>query len=234
MPKLAKTTCYVRYAHELAFSIYFPLLLIWVNDASSGWANARSDKVPWVLKLELLITGGYRHHSPFDDPALRFAFVFLWVVSATVVFLCIRTVARFPFTAVFLRTFAGIVAVAGFPLTCVYAFRAVSWTLVEIGAALICVYLYVSRNWPSRTLWGVMLLVLHFTFWSLYAWSLHNFPPPGGVPLLWPGYGLTSLTHKDPLLIYPLAGFGASLAWGLYVRQSKEERFSVSSGDGNS
>ena len=31
MPKLTGTANYVRYAHEIMFSIYFPLLLIWMN-----------------------------------------------------------------------------------------------------------------------------------------------------------------------------------------------------------
>jgi hypothetical protein len=213
----------VRYAHELAFSVYFPFLLIWVNDARSGWRNNPGDRLPWVLQLQLLMTGGYHPRSSVDDSTLRIAFISLWAASAVTIFVLLRILARFSFTHVFLRTFAGIVAVVGFPLTCVYAcpglyaYRGLSLTLVEVVAALVCAFLYVSGSWPSKAPWGILLLVLHFAFWSWCAWILRYFPL-GGVPLLWPGYSSTWHTLEAPQLIYPWLGFLASLGWGLYVR----------------
>ncbi len=226
MPIENTTTAHpVRYAHELAFSIYLPLLLLWVNDASSRWHNNPGERVPWVLRAELLTSGGYFRQSPADDLKLRVVFVALWVVCAAVLFIFFRGLSRFSFPDIFLRTFAGIVAVAGFPLACVYvcpalySYRSFPLPLAEALVALVCGFLYVSGGWPSKGPWGFLLLVLHFVFWSWCAWMLHYFSL-GGVTLLWPGYSLTWHTREAPQLIYPSLGFLASLAWGLYIRVS--------------
>jgi len=236
MPTLIGVTSkipkYARYANEIAFSIYLPGLLIWVNDVSSRWANQPGDRVPWVLQLKFFITGDYGRHDLGDDPKLRFAFILLWVLSAVGVFLLLRILARLSFTHVLLRTFAGIVAIAGFPLTLVYAYlgaphaqtpgRSVagfSWALVEVAAALVCAFLYVSGRWPHRVFWAISLLVVHSAFWSFCAWGMRDsLFPWGGVPLLWPGYNLTRLTLETPQLIYPWLGSLATVAWALYAR----------------
>lgn len=230
----AKITPYLRYAHELAFSIYFPGLLIWVNDASSGWVNAKGDKGPWVLQLESLITEGHRPHSPVDDPLLRFAFVLLWVISALGVFLLLRVLSRFSLVQVFLRTCGGIIAVAGFALAYLYVNISVrytstlgrvaglSWAMGEVAVALLCTFLYLLGRWPWRAPWTIVLLFLHFTLWSFLAWGM-RYSPLAGVPLLWPGFRLSTLTTEAPQLIYPWLGFLTSLAWGLYVRATAWE-----------
>jgi hypothetical protein len=218
-PPKSRFAKYVRCAHEIAFSIYFPLLLIWVNNDTTP-AGVLGARIAWVVKMELLISGGRYPHS-FMDPTLRFAFAFLWALSAVVVFLCLRILGRFSFTHVFLRTFAGIVALAGFPLACVYVYRSLAWTLVEAVAILVCACFYVFRSWPARAWWALLPLVLHSAFWTWAAWDTRTLGHPGFL-LLWPGYDLTWLTHEYPNLIYPLLGFLASVVWGLYVRQSAE------------
>jgi hypothetical protein len=226
MGTTSKIVKYLPFVHELAFSLYFSGLLIWVNDAGSRWVNNPGDRVPWVLQLEQLIAGGYRVHSSVDDPMLRAAFGFLWVGSGVSIFLLLRILSRFSFTRVLLGNFAGIVAVAGFPLACVfvcpdlYAYHGVSLTLVEVAAALVCAYLYAHRNWPSMPLWGTLPLFFHFSFWSWCAWTVRYFPSlAGGVPLLWPGYNLSWLTTQAPQLIYPWFGLLATLAWAWYARE---------------
>lgn len=225
---IARPSKYVRYAHELALSVYFSGLVIWMNDAASKWRDQPGDRIPWVLQIEFLLTGDYRPPSLVDDPKLRFAFFFLWAVSALGIFLLLRLSARFSLTEKFLRTVGGIVAVAGFPLALVYACHTYSLLRVEVLAALVCTFFYLYRNWPSRAYWAFLLLVLHFAFLSWCAWALRHYPPLGDsaalaiVPLLWPGVKLTRLTVEAPELIYPWLGLLASLAWGFYVRQPVE------------
>ena len=197
-----------RLLHEIAFSIYFPRLLMMVNDLRSIQHPSQRS---WVDDLQLLMAGVGR------APSYHFAFTFLWAMSAAVLFLCLRMLARFSISDVFLRTFAGIVAVIGFPLAAgyisylgylhmlgsipralLYAYAPYRWLAIEVMAALVCVLLYVFLKWPSKARWGLLLLGLHFAVWT---WLV----------LL----GFFSL-------VYPLLGFLASLAWGLYVRQSAE------------
>ena len=230
MPAILETTLRtrksVRHVHELMFSIYFSLLLILADDVSSKWVDNPGDRTPWVLHMKFLLTGDYRTHSLVADTKLRLAFVFLWAVSALGIFLLLRTLVRFSLTRSFLRIAAGVIVVAGFPLIFAYGCHTLLLLLllVEVVAALLCTVFYAYRNWPSRALWAISLAVLHFTFWSWCTWNGDYFPPGwvGGVPLLWPGYTLTWVTVKDPVLIYPWLGLLATLAWGLYVRQSEE------------
>lgn len=235
MPKRIGTANHTRYAHELALSIYFPLLLIMVNAVRSLLHPASNS---WVYGLALLIRRG-RHPLSYGDPALRFAFVFLWAGAAIVMFLCLRMLARFSITDLFLRTFGGIVAVAGFPIACgyvsflgylrmlasfpralLYAYVPHRWLAVEVLAGMACVFLYAFWKWPApaKAQWGLLLLGLHFAIWT---WFVMLGAGSGHI-LLWPGYDWTSLTREQPSLIYLLFGLLASLAWGLYVRQSRE------------
>lgn len=229
MPTILETTSKPgtgrRYLHEITFSVYVSLLLILADDVSSKWVNNPGDRIPWVLRMKFLLTGDYRTHSLVADPKLRFAFVFLWAVLALGIFLLLRT-ARRPSARTFLRTGAGIVTVAGFPLIFAYGFHniLVLILLVETAAAVICVLIFVDRQWPRSVPWAISLALLHFGFWSWCTWNGHYFSPGwvGGVPLFWPGYTLTWLTVEDPVLIYPWLGFLTTLAWGLYIRQPAE------------
>lgn len=200
-----------RLLHEIAFSVYCPLLLIMVNAVRSAQHLVRNS---WVDDLQLLITRS-RH-----TPSYHFAFDCLWALSALALFLCLRMLARVSFSDVFLRTFAGVVAVAGFPLAAGYvsfrgylhmlssfpnaflnAYAPHRWLALEVIASLACIFLYLFRKWPTKPWWGLLLLSLHFAVWS---W----------VVLL--GTGSGSMLHN---LTYPLLGFLASLAWAWYVQQ---------------
>ncbi|MGB7624836.1 MAG: hypothetical protein WBN92_21015 [Terriglobia bacterium] len=226
----------VRYLHEITFSIYFPLLIIMANSVRSILHPAGSS---WVDSLCLLFTRG-RSPQSYADPTLRFAFACLWAVSAAVLFLCLRSLAGFSFTRLFLRIFAGIVALIGFPLALWYVtfrtdlpvsgfprallnasyYYVPHWFVAELAATLVGAFFYVFRKWPAKTGWAVALLILHFGIWACLV-LLYVGAGSGNI-LLWPGYSWTPLTRAYPSLIYPLLGFVASLAWGVYVRQSAE------------
>lgn len=215
----AANSSYLRYAYEIALSVYSSGLVIWMNDATSGWRNNPGDGIPWALQMEFLLTRDSHPPSLVDDPKLRFAFALLWAVSALSLFLLLRLSAHFSLATEPLRIIGGIVAVAGFPITFVYARRAYSLLLIEVVLALVCTYLYLYRHRPSKAYWAVLLLVLHSAFWSWCAWAMRHYPPLGDpaalaiVPLLWPGAKLTRLTTEVPELIYPWLGFLATLAW---------------------
>lgn len=195
--------------HQIAFSIYFPLLLITADAVRSIQHPAGKS---WVDDLQWLIAGAW--HAP----SYRFAFCLLWATSTITLFLCLRMLVRLSFSDVFLRTFAGIIAVAGFPLTVVYisfpgylhmlgsfprallyVFAPHRWLAVEVIASLACSFLFLFLKWPSKALWGLLLLCLHFAIWTWFV----------------------LIGDERSLIVFPPLSFLASLAWGLYVRQAE-------------
>jgi len=198
-----------RLLHQIAFSIYFPLLLITANAVKSIQHPAGKS---WIDDLQLLTAGAWH------TPSYRFAFCLLWATSMATLFLCLHMLARLSFSDVFLQTFVGITVVAGFPLTVLYisfpgylhmlssfprallyAYAPHRWLGVEVMAALVCIFLYVFVKWPTKTLWGLLLLGFHFAIWTWFVFI-------GG---------------ERSLIVFPALGFLASLAWGLYVRQAE-------------
>lgn len=195
-----------RLLHEIAFSIYFCRLLIMMNAFISIQHPARNS---WGDDLQLLITGD--RFTAYHN----FASTTLWAISAAVLFLCLRVLANLSIVDLFLRIFGGIVAVAGFPLVAgyisfrgylhmpgsfpralLYAYAPNRWLAVEVMASLVCVFSYVFLRWPPKARWGLLLLGLHFSLWTWFAFIGGNQP-----------------------LIYLLLGLLASIAWGLYVWQ---------------
>jgi hypothetical protein len=85
----------VRLIHEIAFSVYFPLLLILVNSIRSAQHPARPS---WINEFQLLIAGNKGAYSYYC-----LAFVILWVSSAAVLFFFLRLAARLSLSDVFLR-----------------------------------------------------------------------------------------------------------------------------------
>lgn len=198
----------VRLLHEITFSVYFSLLII--------WANAQSVKIPWVLKLAS--TPGYVPDS-FLDPKLLRVIAVLWAVSAVVIFLCLRVLSRFSFATLFLRPFIGIVAVGGFPLGYLYSRWDIRWLgdLLLVVVAVTCALLYLYGKWPLSRRWSILLICLHFGLWSLRALGTSG----PGLLVLWPGYKWIPVIRFHPDLIYPLLGFCSTLLWAAHVRQSE-------------
>jgi hypothetical protein len=115
-------------------------------------------------------------------------------------------------TLVFLRSFAGISALAASPAWWLCAtYRAdvrADWNpltaiqFYELLLIIFCGLLYVFRGWPSFEWAMVLMVLLHYGFWF---WQF-------GDRLYFMGYGGA---------ITPAIGLCASLLWLLYLRQTK-------------
>jgi len=138
-------------------------------------------------------------------------------MSAAVLFVCLRALDPLSFLNTFLRSFVGIVVVVGFPLAIgylafpgylhmfgsssrafLYAYSPHRWLVAEVVGSLVCVVVYVFLKWPTTAQVGLLLAGIHFALWSWFAIS----------------------ADEKSLVIYPLLGFLATLAWGLDVRLS--------------
>jgi len=205
--QISKLSRNSRSVHELAFSFYLSLLILWVN--------AQTARDPWSLQLA---TTPLRTPDSFLDPKLTRATALLWVVSATIVFLCVKPIAKLSFGKNLLRSFIGITAVSGFPLADLYVrwspARIVNLLIISAAAAYVLVILVSAfRKWSSP--WTIPLIFLYFGLCGLRA--LGTGP---GLQLLWPGYEFVPFAKFHPDLIYPFLGLCCTISWAAYISRS--------------
>jgi hypothetical protein len=130
---------------------------------------ARASKNPIVVRLSIPI--------PLEGATVLDQVV--WTVALTaIVFLFWRFLAQYSLARAFLRTLAGVFALAGFPLVALrfptlffqasafeYRFAiGSSWLFCEIAMVLLCAVLYYLGKWPVPDAVSIVLLVLHFCF----------------------------------------------------------------------
>src|ERR1700676_4661951 len=104
---------HLRWLHEIAFSIYFPFVVISVHEEGTQ---------PWGTKLLFwLVSHGYAAASKAmeDYRADVIDFQLLWL-SAFLLFLGLRLFATHFVSRFVLTNVAGFVALAGLPLACIY------------------------------------------------------------------------------------------------------------------
>lgn len=204
--------------HELLFSIFLPFLILSAHEQEAGgrWAIAL---VRWgVLHNYLRPNVGIE-----DNRLLLMDFLLLWL-SAALIFLILRVFARLPITRLALRSFAGLVAIAGFPLAAMYvrSNRILSPEVaLLLGGMGLVLFLWANRKWPASTPLNVFLLFLYFAVWAT--------PLAGGTSLkgaawilLWPGWDRLALRiWQYGWLIYPILGFCSTLLWAAFFRRTE-------------
>ena len=220
---------WVRWFHEILFSLNFSWITTWYERVHG------SGPVPWLPNARFSSTAysllerlSWRLHIQ-EPPTVLVQDVCSFCV-AIVVFLVLRLLARFSLTSVFLRTFAGAFAIAGFPVYVLlfsweffYPLRIEPYWLwlfiCEAMVALICGILYYMRKWPLPSLFSILLLLLHFGFWGLATRNYVSIPREIHI------YGLWNLGIWVSTIFYygfPVFGFLSSLAWGVYSRMPKD------------
>jgi hypothetical protein len=209
----------LRLIHELLFSIYFPFLIL---SAHEGEAGGR-----WAIKLiHWAVLHDYLHANVgIEDNRIFLAdFLLLWL-SAALIFSILRSFARSSITCLVLQSFAGLVAVAGFPLASMYVRgrRVLSPEVaLLLGGVCLVLSLWANRKWRVTRLWNIFLLLLYFAVWAT--------PLAGGTSLqaaswilLWPGAWRWALgIWQHGWIIYPFLGFCSTLVWAAYFRQSEK------------
>ncbi len=198
MPPIQRTVRprYLRWFNELLFSLNLALLVISV-------ASVR-------LKYPVLTMGGrvldsvYAHSPSLTSSALRDAepnrqyFAALVVVFAAILLLIFRTTSRFAFTDSTLQLVPGIFGVVGLPITLKLLQPTPPLLLLEAAVAALGALLYLFGKWRLPWVIGILLMTLHFAFWSSGVWDHMWF---------WPAY--------------PAVGLSSVLVWTLYVKQQK-------------
>jgi hypothetical protein len=205
----------LRYVHEFFFSLNIALAVIW--EESLG---------PFFLELRLQYRiNNYLHLHPHSNVGADLATFGLAFALALCIFLFLRLFSWTPLAGPILRSIGGIASLVALPACWLYINYvswhlrgialipgthgpALSWPLLELGAALACLLLYFSGKWPVPKWGSAALMVMHWSFWGWHFFRRGMFFYPG--------------------LVFPLTGLCSSLAWGLYVsRQRAESRLTV-------
>lgn len=217
----------LRWMFEALLSIFATLLIV--------SANLQAHKSPWAERL-------YFHYYPHPPGAFAdyygvalAGFLLVWFLAGAM-FLLLRLTARFPLTETGLRILGGIVAATGYPLMVLYTSRdPLLFVELEVGVAVVFAVLYSVRRWPFSRGASILLLVLHFGWWSGGVWGFflrgtHKIYVemwPGWL-LLWPGWYWKSRGHEVMGLVfnsvYPLLALSCALVWILYVKRSGARR----------
>jgi len=206
----AASTRLARRAHELTFSLNLAWIVVWGPRITHKILVHR----PLVRTLEPPTILDQTEWSLF---------------LAAIIFVAVLLLDRFSLVRLSLRTLAGICALAGFPFLALhtpsYFFQTLAyedrfaigrgWAFCEVAIVLICALLYYVRRWPVPNAVGVLLLILHFGFWSWLTGTHRN-------PILEArAYGSLTLGFWFSAVFFwgfPVLGFLASLVWGLYVK----------------
>lgn len=207
---------YLRWLHELLFSIYLPFVVVSAHEGlGQRWA---------VRFLFFLVSHGHVHASTgIEDYRVDIIdFWFVWL-SAALMFVLLRLFARFPLTIIVLRSVPAFVAVAGFPLASKYV-RSGHMLSPDIGllSAGVCLvlFLWAYRKWQIPMPLNIALLSLYFAVWAI--------PVVGGsslrhasLILFWPSWSRSAHgIWEYGWLSYPLLGFCSTLLWAAYFKRS--------------
>jgi hypothetical protein len=164
-------------------------------------------------------------HTRFVEPQTVIEEVCWSLVVGVSIFLLLRLLSQFWLIGALMRTVAGAVALAGFPIFAAafpfaffYPLRIEAYAplfLVETLVVLVCGILYYLRKWPLPAGLGVALLFLHF---GLLAWVSGCWVSPLQEVRVY-GIGSVGIWISTAFYLgFPLLGFFSSLTCAHYVR----------------
>lgn len=178
-------------------------------------------------------------HAPTIEGQTVLEQVVCSIALAILILAFLRLLARLRVRGVLFVSLAGPFAVAGFPVVALrfpfcflqglaYENRfaiASPWLWCELALALTCAIIYHVRKLPLPAVTGILLLILHFGFWS---WLTGTHASPVREAGAYGSMGLAFLISMMFYWGFPVLGFLAALMWGLCTRESAGNRASAS------
>jgi hypothetical protein len=166
---------HLRSWYELLFSVYLSLLFVWIEESRPfAWSTRGRYLYFW-----------HPHAVSLRASDIWLFYLALFLIPVAAVFLFLLLIRRLSFSQVLLRNFGGALAVAGFPLACLYRpGPRLLFLYVELAIAAVCFILWVLRRWPVSTPAGVFLLILHYALWGFFGGGgarLTNWRWAGGI-----------------------------------------------------
>lgn len=191
----------LRLSFELLSAFYSSVLLAFVAGTKPFYASS--------LRRYLYLWHPHAVSLRESDFILFFAEFFL--IPAVVVFLCLRLMRRFSMTRILLRL-GGAIAIAGFPLACMYSIGYPFFAVLELTIATVCFLLWAYRKWPLSATLNALLMIVNYAFWFLFSGVIARVPPSTGV---WDWWSVWTYIG----FLCPLVGIVYSLVWAVYFRR---------------
>jgi hypothetical protein len=203
-------SCRLRHAHELLFSLNLALVLKLEGNQKPNRLFSFLDFGEVSLQFKI---NGYLHLHPHHAVGANTAFLILALGPALLIFLVLRVLSRATIIEHLFRSAAGIVSLTALPI----AWLVVTYVLgvdspirvttslfyLELCAVVLCAVLYVTAKWPAPKWLSFLLTALHFAFWSGVVSGPYFWLAPFSV-------------------IFPAAGFFATVCWAAYIRCPEE------------
>ncbi len=231
---MQKPNRWLRWTHEYMFSLNLVWIIVWHEMARTKTFGGR------VLAeyVAALVRGAYQLVSPIGGHTILEQLVWSFVL-ATIGFFLLRLLSRFAVTNVALRTIAGAVAIAAFPIAslffgltypsyptcCAEAHK--TGLALEVIVVLICgILFYLGKRLISGPLM-IIALVFHFTLWAWVTSSYFNFLQFSDLrssEYYHPWARTLGVLTLGTVFHFGFPAFGllASLTWVLYVRRPSE------------
>jgi hypothetical protein len=184
--KPVPSTVLMRYTHEFLFSLNLTLL-----------SALKLSVFYFPYGIQHMING-YLHLHPHSGVGAWTVLLTSALVLALCIFFLLRLLASTSIAEQFLRSIAGIVSLIAMPALWLYYTHLSgqlpglpdlprALLLIELVAAIVCATLYLRGKWPVPGWGSIVLLFVHYGFWS------------------WVCFGFIFFLHPD--LIFPWRGY---------------------------
>ena len=199
----------LRFAHEILFCLNLALALKLEGNQKPNKFFSFFESGESLLAFRI---NTHLHLHPHHAFGADFAFLLLGLVLASLLFVLLQILLTSSFLKNLFRSTAGMISLIALPFAWVLA----SWVTIgppvvnpphwllylELATVASCGQLYFAGTWRLPQWLTITLLAVHFAFWSDVV---------SGGPYFW---------HDMFTLIFPLAGFLATLLWGIEVSRS--------------
>ena len=201
----------LRYAHDLLFSLNLSLVLKLEGNQAPNRFFSVLDFGETSLQSTI---NAYLHLHPHHSVGANIAFMLLALALTLFVFVVLQILRANRFMGRLFRSVSGIVSLVALPVSWLWATHLIgvarplpnpsrTFLYLELITAALCASLYLYAKWPVPGWITIAILALHFGYW--------NYLVSAG-PYFW---------RETFRLIFPLAGFLATLLWGIYILNSK-------------
>jgi hypothetical protein len=203
----------LRHAHEILFCLNLALVFKLEGNQSPNGFLSLLDFGEITLQSRI---NSYLHLHPHHAFGANTAFLLLVLVLASLMFVLLRVLLASSLIARVFNSVAGVISLVALAIgwLCVAGRIGVTpplpnpphWLLyLELVAVAGCAVLYFAGTWRIPVWLTIVLLALHFAYWGFIV---------SGGPYFW----------REPFrLVFPVAGFFATLFWGLSIPNSRSQ-----------
>jgi hypothetical protein len=201
---------------NVAFAATFALVAFLYNGGGSG---ASSTALYYLIPGQRLFSycsvavNRLMHFDSWSGAGAEITFTALTVVASTVILFALRAIGRITSIGVILNPVGGILSLSIVPAFWLYALRAswlgdaaiysfwkgAQWSFFEVEVPAVCAFFFLTRTLRTARWLGILVLVVHYTWWTNLVWSGAKMPlwSPRLLFVVFPCSGLVWLAYLN-------------------------------------